>query len=45
MCIRDRSYGVTFECRVRRAGSSAQETLGSMSVSCNDLEKCVGTWD
>jgi hypothetical protein len=39
------SYEVSFTCRVTRAGTTAEETLGSMSVSCDDLQKCVGTWD
>ena len=42
---RGSSYEVSFTCRVTRAGTTAEETLGSMSVSCDDLQKCVGTWD
>ena len=39
------TYEASFECHVQRAGSATEETLGSMRVSCADLEKCVGTWN
>ena len=39
------TYQITFTCLVRRAGDSAEETLGSMSVACEDLDKCAGTWN